>query len=84
MVDYTLGAIKEKLAGIVFTIIALGILGSGIYFVSQEVKKAKVDYKHEQETTCPSLLSIARSSRDTLIVMKNKSMCTEYMLDNLK
>ena len=41
-------------------------------------------YKEEQQITCPSLLSIARSARDTLIVMRDKSMCTEYMLENLK
>lgn len=33
---------------------------------------------------CPSFLSIARSPRDTLIVMRNEPLCTEYVLENLQ
>lgn len=33
---------------------------------------------------CPSLLSIGRSSRDTLIIMKMEPSCNQYVLDNLK
>ena len=35
-------------------------------------------------TVCPSLLSIARSPRDTLIVMKNEPLCTVFVLDSLQ
>ena len=35
-------------------------------------------------TSCPTLLSISRSARDTLLVMKAESLCTEYVLDNIK
>jgi len=51
--------------------------------VKFKIKEAE-NLKQERIVTCPSLLSVARSARDTLIVMKNKRMCTEYMLDNLK
>jgi len=44
----------------------------------------KARYAQEQKTTCPSLLSIARSARDTLIIMRDKDMCTDYVLINLK
>lgn len=37
-----------------------------------------------QEIVCPSFLSIARSARDTLIVMRNEPLCNRYVLDNLQ
>lgn len=37
-----------------------------------------------QESICPALLSISRSARDTLIVMKAESLCNSYVLNNLK
>jgi hypothetical protein len=37
-----------------------------------------------QATACPALLSISRSARDTLIIMKAESLCNVYVLDNLK
>ena len=40
--------------------------------------------KTKKETSCPTLLSISRSARDTLLVMKAESLCTEYVLDNIK
>ena len=46
-------------------------------------------YKYEeynvrrQHIICPSFLSIARYSRDTLLVMRNEPLCNAYMLNNL-
>jgi ABC-type iron transport system FetAB permease component len=37
-----------------------------------------------QEIVCPSFLSIARSARDTLIVMRNEPLCNRYVLNNLQ
>jgi hypothetical protein len=37
-----------------------------------------------KNVVCPSFLSIARSARDTLIVMRNDPLCNRYVLDNLK
>ena len=37
-----------------------------------------------QVVVCPSFLSIARSARDTLIVMRNEPLCNRYVLDNLQ
>jgi hypothetical protein len=37
-----------------------------------------------QTVVCPSFLSIARSARDTLIVMRNEPLCNRYVLDNLQ
>lgn len=41
---------------------------------NQEIRK---------QTVCPSILSIARSARDTMIVMKAEPLCTEFVLENL-
>jgi len=64
--------------------ILLSILGFAGTTYSRRRAESLVQYTLEQDATCPSLLSIARSARDTLIVMKNKEMCTKYMLDHLK
>lgn len=84
MAEFSLKTIWQSISKFVFTVVAMIIFVFGVYMFKVELDKSKVEYKKEQESTCPSLLSIARSSRDTLIVMKNKSMCTEYMLNNLK
>lgn len=43
---------------------------------------------HYQEvksySVCPSLLSITRSARDTLIVMKAEPLCNKFVLDSLR
>lgn len=33
---------------------------------------------------CPALLSISRSARDTLIVMRSESLCNQFVLDSIK
>ena len=55
-----------------------------IWYLATNATEHKKKYLVEQQTTCPSLLSIARSSRDTLIIMRDKEMCTEFVLVNLK
>ena len=42
------------------------------------------DLDRKKDTICPALLSISRSSRDTLIVMRAENLCNEYVLDSLK
>jgi hypothetical protein len=73
----------EKMTNVGFAV----LLGVGV-FAGYEMITA---YKHVQnnrmawkQTACPSLLSIGRSSRDTLIIMKNLSDCNSFVLDNLK
>lgn len=48
---------------------------------AERFARAEVQRK---EAVCPSFLSIARSARDTLIVMRNEPLCNRYVLDNLK
>lgn len=47
---------------------------------------ARVDHYRETKsyTVCPGLLSIARSARDTLIVMKAEPLCNKFVLDSLR
>ena len=58
-----------------------------VAIISYLIWSVKVD---SQSTTqykniaCPSLFSIARSSRDTLIVMKNVDVCNDFLMENLK
>jgi hypothetical protein len=37
-----------------------------------------------KDAICPSLLSVSRSARDTLIVMKAEPLCNTFVLDSLK
>jgi FtsZ-interacting cell division protein ZipA len=46
-------------------------------------ERAEADNK-KMAIACPSLLSIARSPRDTLIIMRNEDKCVKYVLDNIK
>jgi hypothetical protein len=59
-------------------IVAIGLFT--LWSVDNNTKSTQT-YK---SVACPSLLSIARSSRDTLIVMKNVDVCVDYMMDNLQ
>jgi hypothetical protein len=56
-----------------------------LYKVGTSLYNAKVTSDVTKKgTSCPTLLSISRSARDTLLVMKAESLCTEYVLDNIK
>lgn len=61
----------------------VGIGGILYYAQAESVRMAQYN-KQRQEVVCPSFLSISRSSRDTLIVMRNEPLCNSYILDNLQ
>ena len=63
---------------LVVTVFLLYKLGSLLYN-----KKVTYDVT-KKNTACPSLLSVTRSARDTLIVMKADHLCNDYVLENLK
>jgi len=68
-------------------IINLGVaafFGLVILMGYKTAKRIHNDQVTWQQTACPSLLSIGRSSRDTLIIMKNLPDCNRFVLDNLK
>lgn len=60
-------------------VILLGWLFYDAYKSGQEVRNAS-----KKEAVCPALLSIGRSSRDTMIVMKAEPLCNDFVLENLK
>jgi hypothetical protein len=71
----------KKYARVVYAfiiLIALGKLGLMGYTKRGEYNVVRKD------AICPALLSISRSARDTLIVMKAEPLCNDYVLVNLK
>jgi hypothetical protein len=69
----------------IFNIISIIIIV--MVAVMLETKISSIIYKKESETAsyrCPSLFSITRSARDTLIVMRVEPVCRTYVLENLK
>jgi hypothetical protein len=74
----------HKLKDIAVPAVAVvGIIGLYFYAKSNDEYYAGQMQKRK-ETVCPSFLSIARSARDTLIVMRNETLCNSYVLDNLQ
>jgi len=67
--------------------IPLSLIVALVIFLVYADYLEKADTKsaiQRQQVVCPSFLSIARSSRDTLIVMRNEQLCNSYVLDNLQ
>lgn len=64
-------------------VIVTGCYGLFILFRNTETQR-KIASEKRKAIVCPSLLSIGRSSRDTLIIMKNEELCNSFVLENLK
>lgn len=65
--------------------VALVVIIALLAKVSIIANERKVEYeKTRTASICPALLSISRSARDTLIVMKAEPLCNNYVLTNLK
>lgn len=47
-------------------------------------ERQKVRDEIFKTSNCPPLLSVAKSWRDTLIVMKTTPLCNQYVLENLE
>lgn len=63
--------------------VLIGIYGFTVY--NKRTKQLAVEADSaRQEAICPALLSISRSARDTLIVMKAETLCNDFVLNNLK
>jgi hypothetical protein len=69
------GTVIMGLIGLIWLTIDLG---------ASRKEKDEVARAERMAVVCPSFLSIARSARDTLIVMRNEPLCNRYVLDNLK
>ena len=60
------------------------MIGGYVYLLNWTENKQAISNAERKEIVCPSFLSIARSARDTMIVMRNEPLCNRYVLDNLK
>jgi len=76
-----MSADMERFAKVAMTIFMIVLLWFGFDAWSVGVHKKEMQRK---EAICPSLLSIGRSSRDTLIVMKAEPLCNIFVLETLK
>lgn len=75
----------KKIIKRIFNIISIIIVVA--IGVMVENKISSVVYQKESKIAvyrCPSLFSITRSARDTLIVMRVEPVCRNYLLENLK
>lgn len=62
------------------------VAGSVVFLYIANIYTTYVDRKEmeRQSVICPSFLSISRSARDTLIVMRNEPLCNRYVLEGLR
>jgi hypothetical protein len=66
-------------------IAAISVIGYLTYAIINESNAtAAVQAEVRMNAICPPLLSITRSARDTLIVMKAEPLCNTYVLEHLK
>lgn len=75
------GAPVKRMFNIIYALVCCIILyklGDSLY------NKKKTNDLIKKNTACPALLSVTRSARDTLIVMKAEHLCNDYVLENLK
>lgn len=73
--------VLKKLLQYIFVAVTIFLL----YKISVTGYDKKIAYDTvRRESACPTLLSISRSARDTLLVMKAEMLCTEYVLNNIE
>ena len=75
---------KGKITDFLFWLGIAGVIGSCVWILMIVNKQHNAERVQWAETACPSLLSIARSSRDTLIIMKAEPACNQFVMVNLK
>lgn len=68
----------------VIAVVIILVGATTVKMLGDIAEEAQAQHQARKEVVCPSFLSIARSARDTLIVMRNEPLCNRYVLDNLK
>jgi len=75
---------KYDVRGKLFLIFYVATLYSGYQFFQYQ-NSAKLQYDIQKTAvTCPTLLSIARTSRDTLLVLRSEDLCVKYVMETLR
>lgn len=75
---------RDKFFGFGIIVTLIGLIWFTVDIGDKRRARMVTAQEQRKEAVCPSFLSIARSSRDTLIVMRNEPLCNRYVLDNLK
>lgn len=75
---------KKFISDIAFPSAAILVLIGYLYTDAYFSKKKDAENMVRRDAICPSLLSISRSARDTLLVMKAEPLCNSFVLDNIK
>ena len=75
---------QDKLIGVGIITALIAVIWFTVDIGDKSRARMVTAQEQRKEAVCPSFLSIARSSRDTLIVMRNEPLCNRYVLDNLK
>jgi hypothetical protein len=66
-------------------VVFIGTILFGLTFLGRFlVSKDREFYENRKNSTCPTLFSIARTPRDTFLIMRSEEMCTTYLLDSIK
>lgn len=76
--------VRDVLGRVAVGVLYVIIIGAIILFLYDNAKNDAMLEKERKAVICPSFLSIARSARDTLIVMRNEPLCNAHVLENLK
>lgn len=75
---------KKKIKDWTFWTVVIIIICGILWVYTNNNKIASAALEKRKSIICPSLLSIGRSARDTLIIMKNEELCNQFVLNNLK
>lgn len=75
---------KRFIKELFFWSVLAGILALLVVSYKKDMERSAQEDIGRTEEICPALLSISRSARDTLIVMKAEPLCDSFVLDNLK
>lgn len=60
------------------------VIGGFVWFIREDNKRTAIAESVRKDAICLALLSVSRSARDTLIVMKAEPLCNTFVLDSLK
>jgi hypothetical protein len=77
---------KIKAVGILVIVAVLAIGPNYLAYRSKLRHEAKLAIVQEERmnVACPTLLSVARTPRDTLLVMRSEDICITYVMKTLK
>lgn len=76
--------IVEFLKGFGIVLVGASVIFGLLRITEHENKKIEQANNLRRDAICPALLSISRSARDTLIVMRSENLCNKFVLDSIK